>query len=113
MAVRVDITGNKYGRLTAVKELKRKVAGRNRYYWQCVCDCGGSIAVMRDSLVSGATKSCGCLAAENDRRFPEKIAAERVENTCLCLLTSKTRTDNTSGYKGVYYNKNVNDGRHT
>lgn len=55
-----DITGNKYGRLTAVKYL-----GHQKWLWQC--DCGNmkeisSKAVTRQG--SKGIKSCGCLAKD-------------------------------------------------
>ncbi|MFA1509905.1 hypothetical protein ACDN41_11815 [Priestia aryabhattai] len=60
-----DIVGNRYGRLTvnsfdgyvkvSVKEVKR------RSVYKCECDCGESVTVKRNSLVTGHTKSCGCL----------------------------------------------------
>lgn len=57
-----DITGNKYGRLTVIG-----LEGKNDkgvYMWRCKCDCGNEI--VRDScrLVTGNTKSCGCLKKE-------------------------------------------------
>src|SRR5262249_1914736 len=32
--------------------------------WRCHCDCGNETEVQRTSLVSGATRSCGCLFKE-------------------------------------------------
>lgn len=49
-----DITGQKFGRLTAVKYL-----GKSR--WLCKCDCGNLTEVARGHLKTGHTKSCGCL----------------------------------------------------
>lgn len=63
-----DLTGEKFGRLT-VKGLKEKrLSGkRYRYYWDCECDCGNTIAVRTDCLTSGDVKSCGCLKREQDK----------------------------------------------
>lgn len=33
-------------------------------YWFCKCDCGNEVLVRGSSLVSGHTKSCGCLQKE-------------------------------------------------
>lgn len=62
MKPRLDITGKKYGRLTAVK-----FAGRNndnRDMWEFICDCGGTKTTAYRWVKSGTTKSCGCLASE-------------------------------------------------
>lgn len=57
----VDISGNRYGRLTAIS-FSRKV--NKKYYWLCKCDCGNTKEVRKDQLISGNVKSCGCLHDE-------------------------------------------------
>lgn len=52
-----DITGMRFGRLTALKYL-----GNSK--WQCKCDCGNITTVPYNALKSGNTKSCGCLNNE-------------------------------------------------
>lgn len=49
----VDETGNTYGRLTVI--LKSTDA-----YWNCRCECGGTIVVNTYSLHRGSTVSCEC-----------------------------------------------------
>ena len=56
----VDITGERYGRLTAVA----RVDGVRPTTWECICDCGGTKKVRANSLRSGNTKSCGCIKNE-------------------------------------------------
>lgn len=62
----VDLTGNRYGRLTVVRKAeKAEVYGYNgRVMWLCKCDCGEETIVYGCSLTSGRTKSCGCLHSE-------------------------------------------------
>ncbi|MDD6827938.1 MAG: hypothetical protein PUE12_17865 [Oscillospiraceae bacterium] len=58
-----DLTGRKFGRLTALYENKddpRKEKYRFSI-WHCVCDCGNECDVFGTSLTQGKTKSCGCL----------------------------------------------------
>jgi len=51
----MEITaGKKYGKLTVLHK-----ACQNKYL--CACDCGNTIEVFGYHLVSGNTKSCGCL----------------------------------------------------
>lgn len=50
--------GIKFGSLTAIKPdgwIGRKIA------WMCKCECGKGTIVTRSNLVTGHTKSCGCL----------------------------------------------------
>lgn len=53
-----DITGQVFGRLTAVSfcEIRNRKA-----YWNCVCRCGSKCVVIGKNLRNGATQSCGCL----------------------------------------------------
>lgn len=60
-----DITGQRFGRLVAVR-----FSHMNRQaYWACRCDCGNEKVIKGGALTSGAIKSCGC-----SRRMP--ITAE-------------------------------------
>ena len=60
----IDITGQKFGRLTVIKKSdKRNSSGQ--VYWHCVCECGNECEINGASLRSGHTKSCGCFSAEN------------------------------------------------
>lgn len=60
-----DIVGRKFGRLTVVAfhEFRQMTRGRFAYY-KCICDCGKERIVRRPDLLSGNTKSCGCLHRE-------------------------------------------------
>lgn len=60
-----DITGQKFGRLTALYRLYNT---KCRTKWLCVCDCGNFIEVLYDSL-TGNCKSCGCLRKENTSKM--------------------------------------------
>ena len=63
MGKKVDITGQRFGRLVAVSETDH-YSGVNRK-WMCVCDCGNEKIVSKDRLKSGVTRSCGCLMRES------------------------------------------------
>lgn len=58
-----DLTGQKFGRLTAISRADNR--GKSCTMWRCRCDCGNEIITMRSSLVGGKTKSCGCLRVED------------------------------------------------
>lgn len=55
----VDRTGQRFGKLTVVA--RDQTASIGNAVWTCKCDCGRNIAVRSNNLVSGNTKSCGCL----------------------------------------------------
>lgn len=64
----MDITGQKFGRLTVVKRVEDHVmpSGGKRSRWLCKCDCGNEITIMGKALTKkNGTKSCGCYAKEN------------------------------------------------
>jgi hypothetical protein len=56
-----DLTGKKYGRLTVICECEKI---NNKTAWLCECECGNSKKVIGNYLVTGTTKSCGCLLEE-------------------------------------------------
>jgi len=49
----IDVTGKKFGRLTAKAYLGKS-------YWSCICDCGNTAEVTMYRMKSGNTTSCGC-----------------------------------------------------
>ena len=63
----VDLTGQRFGRLVAIKLLTSKDAKRLK--WLCKCDCGKECVVLGHNLVGGHTKSCGCLRKEKARKI--------------------------------------------
>jgi len=54
-----DLTGQKFGMLTVLKEAGR--SEREKVLWLCRCDCGNERIIRGDALVDGGTQSCGCL----------------------------------------------------
>jgi hypothetical protein len=63
-----NMVGKRFGNLVVDSFLgyKKDKCCKGRSYWHCKCDCGGTIDVVQDRLVSGNVKSCGCL--KNKRR---------------------------------------------
>lgn len=53
----IDISGKKFGRLTAISFAYRK--GKD-YYWLFKCDCGKDKIIRKNSVISGRVVSCGC-----------------------------------------------------
>lgn len=66
MARKLDLKGQKFGKLTVVK-----FSHRNKYgqaCWICKCDCGNTKIASTSSLRKGYNKSCGCLKKNSGRR---------------------------------------------
>jgi hypothetical protein len=55
---RIDITGQRFGRLTALSYASG--------HWRCRCDCGRTTTVRSDALRYGTTVSCGCYREERN-----------------------------------------------
>jgi hypothetical protein len=60
-----DITGKRFGRLTAIKldHVRQPQKGRPLQYWLCRCDCGNEKVILKYNL-GKSTFSCGCLSRE-------------------------------------------------
>lgn len=58
----LNLTGQRFGRLTAVKAKGSNNQGN--LMWLCLCDCGKTVIVNSQNLKNGHTKSCGCRKIE-------------------------------------------------
>lgn len=56
----IDRTGQRFGRLTVLRMLRRDSAT----FAVCRCDCGREVDVRPAHLADGTTKACGCLRSE-------------------------------------------------
>ncbi len=60
----VELVGKKLNRLTVISIIRQ--TGK-RAYCSCICECGNSVVILRQSVVSGTTKSCGCWNTQRRR----------------------------------------------
>ena len=59
----IDLTGQKFGRLTVIKKSDKR--GKNGdIYWFCKCECGLEKEIRGTNLKKGKTNSCGCWSKE-------------------------------------------------
>jgi len=58
---RANLVGMRFGRLIVQA---RDGVVNGVVYWKCLCDCGTKSRTITSSLVTGVTKSCGCLRKE-------------------------------------------------
>ena len=96
----LDITGERYGRLSVLCFEK---VHNYRAYFLCICDCGILKVISSNHLRRGNTKSCGCLHKEHviknlvqpvhikhghgrrGQRTPTYITWRAMKNRCLNL----------------------------
>lgn len=73
MGQKIDMTGQKYGRLTVLHE-DTDFKGK----WVCQCDCGNIVSIRGYDIRSGKTQSCGCLRNERVREaVGNKLTGQR------------------------------------
>ena len=71
MSKMIDLTGNKYGRLTVLKKDKERIT-KSGSYWICQCECGKIKSIRSSSLRNGDIVSCGCYRMEKIMATKEK-----------------------------------------
>ena len=56
----IDLTGQKFGKLTIINQAEDKISKKGDHFirWNCQCDCGESYIAYHDNLLSGATTQC-------------------------------------------------------
>ena len=59
---KIDLTGQKFGRLLVLGQAN--LVKGSRLYWDCSCSCGGFSVVRGSHLRGGNTSSCGCYQSE-------------------------------------------------
>ena len=96
--VRKSLVGNTYGRLTILREYQSPC--KKYVLCECSCSCGGSTATTRrHEIVSGKTKSCGCLRkeivnAKNRERFDPNAISKTTEYKMLARAKSRAKKNN-------------------
>lgn len=63
----IDLTGQKFGRLTVIERDKSK--NNCAVFWLCRCDCGNITSVNGGNLRGGHTHSCGCIRKETEAKY--------------------------------------------
>lgn len=100
-----DIIGQRFGRLVVIEDSGKRNVSRG-VLWLCKCDCGNEMIVDVCNLGNGATRSCGCLHKEKSKHRMDKMNdVSKAEGTSINNINQKISTANTSGVKGVSWNK--------
>lgn len=84
---RINLTGNRYGRLLIIDRGENKPGLHSR--WNYICDCGNLGSAKSCHLLSGAIKSCGCMAGKThgrsggrQRKAPEYHSWQSAKQRC-------------------------------
>jgi len=85
----IDLTGQKFGRLTVISRGENDSHGTAR--WLCLCECGNIKLIRGDKLRHNEIMSCGCYQAELRK------STERAENI------SKAKTRHGMSNTKLYY----------
>ena len=65
-----EFIGRKFGKLEVIKYLYTNA--KNKTIYLCKCECGNLKEVKRNSLVTGHTKSCGCIPKKGNLKHGQK-----------------------------------------
>jgi len=98
MTLALDISGRNFGELIAIKFHSR--GAHNRAMWLCKCSCGNEKVIYYSFLMSGHTKSCGCLKSINTINANTTHGQSRPNNTTREYAAWQ-------GMKTRCYNKNT------
>lgn len=95
-----SLIGQKFGRLTVIAAATDELKKIKNKTWKCKCDCGSKIFkyLPTSKLISGATKSCGCLKKE--------LAAKQFKN----INENRERGNPINIAATIVYNESYKDG---
>lgn len=75
---KLDLTGQKFGSLTAIKPTDKR--DNNAIVWLCKCDCGNFVEWDTGRLKQTKNPNCGCLKDLTGQRFGKIVIQKRVQN---------------------------------
>ena len=84
----IDLTGQRFGRLTVVERAENRSTGQAK--WFCKCDCGNHKVVAGYQLRGGYIQSCGCLQKEQASKASRKYNEFRVSGDIVYVKMSNT-----------------------
>ncbi len=95
---RLDLAGKRFGRLVVLHLTGKDKNGRA--LWGCMCDCGTEKVVSKGPLVSGRTKSCGCLKRELQTTHGQHRSPEYKSWTGMIQRCTNPKTPYFKNYGG-------------
>lgn len=83
-----DLTGQVFGRLTAVEQAENSIQGHKQY--RCRCECGKEIVVRGSELHNGRVKSCGRPGCKRHESRAKKDCFACVNRNGVLICTALT-----------------------
>lgn len=116
MGPQTDLTGRTFGKLTVVSFAEMR---KHYSYWNCLCQCGKAKVVRGRSLITGGTRSCGCIPDGYSTRTREQQSdcgrlggIATVESGHLKRITDKQHAQQTGIFDPINHEKGSYMGRH-
>lgn len=72
-----DISGQKFGLLTAIRPTDDRYFGS--IVWLCQCECGNYINIPQNHLVNNNTQSCGCLSSKGEANIQKVLEQNNIK----------------------------------
>lgn len=100
--MKIDLVGQRFNQLLVLRETSMRPSS-GIIIWECKCDCGKYTNVRASDLITGNTKSCGCLRDEiaiknlikqqNEPSKGEQVIAKILTNNHIRFETEKSFND--------------------
>lgn len=90
-AKKKELTGQRFGHLTALERLEEKKGKDTSYLWLCRCDCGKEIKASVNRLTSGRSTSCGCEKSKRMQARAKDIAGKTFGRLTALEATNKRK----------------------
>lgn len=93
----LDLTNRQFEYCTAIRRVENSKAGKSR--WLCKCVCGKEFITIGSQLLSGHTKSCGCIEGKLKSLSKTKIIDNGKKFGKLTIVDYMGNKDGRSTYK--------------
>lgn len=103
MSKLIDLTGQRFGRLTVIERTITSKSGRAK--WLCQCDCGKSTTTTGTNLRTGVTKSCGCYMIECETTRIKEICTTHGKSHTRLYRTWKNMKQRCYNPNNTYYHR--------
>lgn len=73
-----DLVGQKFGKLTVLRDSGQRRKGSGGVLWWCRCECGQEKQIRQDALLSGSTISCGCMHSRGNAKIAQLLREHNI-----------------------------------